>query len=329
MSVQVIDDIHLFFENNKDIPVFLYGAGRFGAIIGEFMNAVNITYEAYIDCKYGGAGYKLNNHRIDKIEVLELFNEVKIFITPEKYNDILLDIFKYDSTNDVKIICLISLHKNWTGIGYYINYTLGYFRNLLIKSEPLTIVGNDCIAGIMYKTLGIADGYLTPTINTLIYPEDYLKIVQNPEHYLRYEMEAHSIEINHRISGVSERVPVGRIDDVYVRFTHLKEVGEKDLTKCVSRWNYMKQNINWDRIVFIFRSGDGKIPRNFYEQIKKSKYSYRVIHRSLNSGIDNYNTDDHHTLYNSLPFESNIPIETYGFDYVGWYKQIIDEIEEL
>lgn len=110
------------------------------------------------------------------------------------------------------------------------------FRNIIDRcrlcNEDFTILSNNCMAGKIYHDLGLK--FLTPTINTYIKPDHFIKFLADIKYYL-----------NQTITPVvgNYEYPVGRILDVFLYFKHYTSFEE-----AVDKWNERKARINWENI---------------------------------------------------------------------------------
>lgn len=134
-----------------------------------------------------------------------------------------------------------------------LNPYLGQLRQKLDKIDPtVTIFSNNCWAGHVYRYYDLP--YNTPTIGLYFFPDDYLKFIKCPKHYL-YECELfmtdysqskyHDILINK--GGENIMCPIGHLDDIEIVFLHYRTAEE-----AISKWNRRKDRINWNNIVVKF-----------------------------------------------------------------------------
>ena len=84
-----------------------------------------------------------------------------------------------------------------------------------LKNKDFTILSQNCIGSIMYHDLG--QQFLSPTINMLFTPRDFLKFMKNPESYLNAELT-----FNDTVSIP----PLGKIEDIEISFVHYKTADE-------------------------------------------------------------------------------------------------------
>ena len=94
------------------------------------------------------------------------------------------------------------------------------------KNKNFSLLVGNCLGGYVYHQLGLK--FNSPTINLMIYDDDFLKIVSNPSYYL-------SQELTPFVDSDCPNVPSGKLDDVIVHFTHYKTVEEG-----VNSWNKRK-----------------------------------------------------------------------------------------
>ena len=102
-----------------------------------------------------------------------------------------------------------------------------------LKNHSFSILTNYCIGGVIYHDLGMK--FLSPTINMYIYPDDFIKMVNNIQHYLRAELVE---DINNQ-----NRFPVGILDDIKIYFVHYSSFSES-----IDAWERRKQRINFDNL---------------------------------------------------------------------------------
>lgn len=88
-------------------------------------------------------------------------------------------------------------------------------RERLINKTP-TLIGDNCNVGVMYHDLGLK--FTSPTINLYIYPDDYIKFLQNLRYYTNHEI----VEVFE--DGVT--FPIGMIDDIKIYFMHYQSFDE-------------------------------------------------------------------------------------------------------
>lgn len=126
----------------------------------------------------------------------------------------------------------------------------------------ITIFSQNCIGGVFYHDLN--SKFLSPTINTFMLPKDFLKFVNNYEHYLSI---APTMEM--------KDYPVGTIDDIKVYFMHYTSC--KD---ALQKWETRKTRINKNKIFVVCCDRDG-FSDNDYANFKNLKYP-KILYTNRN-----------------------------------------------
>lgn len=249
--IQTTNNTENFMKDGND-AILIYGAGNCGKWIGRFMQKCGIDFEAYIDraaerdCSLYGK--KVIHPR--RLALLAGKSRIKVIVANAKPWDTIAELHYY--ADNCNILCLIPVYGNGGGSGtVYINKMLGYFRRQLITTEIPTVIANSCVAAVIYSALG--SPRLSPTINLNIEPEDFVKICKNPREYL-----SEDIKFDHWTISHGREVPIGKIKDVEIIFSHASNADE-----AVNAWNRRRQRINWDNLVFIMED-------NNYDRILKA-----------------------------------------------------------
>ncbi len=110
-----------------------------------------------------------------------------------------------------------------------------------LSNRDFTILASDCNGTFIYHDMGLP--FLSPTINLTIGMQDFVKMLENPQWYMRQEFE--------EFKGESV-CPVGILGDIRVNFIHYEsfEAG-------VLKWNERKKRINWDNLFIVGSEKDG------------------------------------------------------------------------
>lgn len=242
--IQTIGDTEKFIKDGND-AIYIYGAGNCGKWTARLMQKCGIEFEAFID-KAAVRGCSLYGKKVihpSSLVSLAGKSRVKIIIANAKPWDSIANLHYYaDSCN---ILCLIPIYNNVDGHQtVFVNKMLGYFRRQLITTKMPTIIANSCAAAVLYSALG--SEISSPTINLNIEPEDFIKICKNPREYL-----SEDIRFDHWSVSNGGVVPIGKIKDVEVIFSHASDAEE-----AVNDWNRRRQRINWDNLVYIMEDSN-------------------------------------------------------------------------
>ncbi len=235
--IQTINDTEKFIKEGND-PIYIYGAGNCGKWTGRFLQKCGIDFVAFID-KAAVRDCSLYGKKVIHPRDLALLagkSRVKVIVA--KPVDTISYLHYY--ADNCNIVCLIPVYENVEGQqAVMVNKMLGFFRRLLITAEIPTIIANSCAAAVIYSAIG--SQILSPTINLNIEPEDFVKICKHPKEYLLED-----IKIDHWSISNGRAVPIGKIKDVEIIFSHASDADE-----AVNEWNRRRQRIKWDNLVYI------------------------------------------------------------------------------
>lgn len=242
--IQTISDTEKFMKDGND-AIYIYGAGNCGKWTARFMQKCGIDFEAFLD-KAAVRDCSLYGKRVVHPRDLALLagkSRIKVIVANAKPWDTIA--YLHYCADDCNILCLIPVYENVEGQQtVMINKMLGYFRRQLITAEIPTIIANSCAAAVIYSALGLQ--IASPTINLNIEPEDFVKICKNPREYLLED-----IKIDHWSISNGRAVPIGKIKDVEIIFSHASDANE-----AVNAWNRRRQRINWNNLIYIMEDSN-------------------------------------------------------------------------
>lgn len=137
---------------------------------------------------------------------------------------------------------------------------LRYFKNnrqSKLKNTHFTIISNNCYAGWVYRYFNLP--YYTPTVGLFIMPDDYIKLLNNLNFYLKKcKLEFIKPEDSKYFDYLSTNVdrfktyPIGKLGDIELHFLHYKSEIE-----AYEKWNRRLKRINWDNIIIKFDDQNG------------------------------------------------------------------------
>ena len=245
-------------------------------------------------------------------KLVEFSNEkIRVIIASKEYKEIFFNLMQMDRKYNFQMNCFIPTWILPISNGepvYHINRFLGYFRRKLFKGTMPTIISNDCVAGFLYDYLDMNESITSPTINTYIVEEDFLKLCKNPQYYLNLK-----IKPGKRVKLLNgEEIIEGELDDIKIKFTHSQKF-EPDIL--MDRWNYMTTLIQWDKLFFVVREHYYSFPYEFEEEFLKIKYPHLLIKtKALSMLYLNKNV----VFHPQFLAKSHIEIIEDYFDIVGW-----------
>lgn len=129
-----------------------------------------------------------------------------------------------------------------------------------LRNKDFTILASDCNGTFMYHDMGLP--FLSPTINLTIEMNDFVKMLENLEWYMKQDV----VELQGDYA-----YPTGSLGDIRINFLHYKSFEEGAL-----KWKERKERINWDNLFIVGSEKDGCT----YETIKRFEqlpYENKVI----------------------------------------------------
>lgn len=147
--------------------------------------------------------------------------------------------------------CLLKIYKKTVGV---INYRR-------IKNKDVTIISNNCWAGIFYRNNNLE--YLSPTLGLFFMADEYIKFIYNIRYYIEQDIEFIELEqskYKDYLRKLNYNSPIGKIDDLEIMFLHYKSEEEAK-----EKWNRRKKRINWNKIIYKFSDQN----MCTYEHLKK------------------------------------------------------------
>lgn len=148
-------------------------------------------------------------------------------------------------------------------------------RLVRLKKKKFTIISNNCWGGYIYRCFNLQ--YQSPTVGLFIMPDDYIRFINNLEHYIndcklkfiKPEESKHYKELKgHEHFG---EYPIGILDDVEICFMHYKT--EKE---ALEKWTRRARRINWDNLIIKFCDQNGCTAKHIEQFNNNSKYKKMI-----------------------------------------------------
>lgn len=133
-----------------------------------------------------------------------------------------------------------------------------------IKSKEFTLITQNCIGGVIYSNLGME--FTSPTINQFIEDENFVKLVENLEHYMKIKPKKVTDCFIDPIDP-NIKYPIIKIDDIKINCLHYK-----DCKQAIDDWERRKKRIHWDNILVIANSWNLHENKKLIERIGRIKY---------------------------------------------------------
>ena len=122
-------------------------------------------------------------------------------------------------------------------------------RNKMLKNKNVTIISNNCFAGITYEYLDLP--YTSPTIGLYFFADDYLKFIKNLKKYINAELRElkpqDSKYYSELIEKHQENKVLGKLLDIEIVFLHYNSFEEAK-----SKWEKRCKRINYNNIIYKF-----------------------------------------------------------------------------
>jgi len=115
-------------------------------------------------------------------------------------------------------------------------------RYLQLKQNPPTILVGFCWGGATCNSLGLP--FCSPWINIWVPPEDFIKFLKRPQHYMEQPILLEKYEWG---PAYQADYPVCTCDDIHLFCWH-----DKDYETVKANWERRKQRIKWDNLLVLF-----------------------------------------------------------------------------
>lgn len=153
-----------------------------------------------------------------------------------------------------------------------------------LKNKNFSIICNDCLASMaIYKKFEIE--YLTPTVGTLFFPEDFISFLESIENKIAEKLtfkNESKYEIVNKIRNENP-YPVGVLEgDIEIHFFHYKSKLD-----ALQKWNRRTKRINLNNLFVIFsdRFGINEDQLNRYSALPYRKIFFSHIKRQYDFSI--------------------------------------------
>ena len=181
-----------------------------------------------------------------------------------------------------------------------------------LKNINPTIFSSNCNGEFIYHDMKLK--FLSPTINLSFNMNDYVKMLENLEWYMKQPIT--------KYDDPRFEYPTGMLGDIEIRFNHYDTFEE-----AVKKWEERKQRINWDNLFILGIDGD----ECTYESIQRFDslpYKNKVIfthkpYPEIKSSYYIKGFEDKESVGVLLYFKKKFWIRRYldDFDYVSFLNK--------
>lgn len=147
-------------------------------------------------------------------------------------------------------------------------------KYIQLKKSRISIISRTCLGGMLSRTIGLE--YLSPFKNMRIGEEDYIKLLNNFEEYMKYDL----VYSGEQLFNADEQIyyPVMNLNDIRIEFTHTKRA-----SKAILEWNERKERINRSSLFVINLTEREDIARQF----SKIPFEHKACFTNFRSDIPN------------------------------------------
>lgn len=133
-----------------------------------------------------------------------------------------------------------------------------------IKNNDITLISQNCLGGVIYHDFGMPLN--SPTINMFIEDENFVKLVENIEHYLSITPQP---VCDRYIDPIDPSIiyPKIRIDDIELCCLHYN-----DCNDAIDAWERRKARVNLNNIVVIANSWNLHDNLDLIKRVCSTKY---------------------------------------------------------
>lgn len=149
-------------------------------------------------------------------------------------------------------------------------------RKSKLKNTNFTIISNNCYAGWVYRYFNLP--YYTPTVGLFIMPNDYIKLLNNLDYYLKKcQLEFIDPDASKYANYLSIHVdrfksyPIGKLGDIEIHFLHYSSKEE-----AYEKWTRRAKRINWNNIIIKFDDQNGCTLKHLENFANIKKYQKKI-----------------------------------------------------
>lgn len=123
--------------------------------------------------------------------------------------------------------------------------------------KNLSVISNNCIAGVLYRDNNMS--FLSLTINLLLEMDGYVKFYNNLENYVEFALKEVYYDLGYLLISLENKISDGEV--VLIHFMYYKTFNE---TK--KAWKRRIKRINYDNLLIIPKL---VIKNNYYLRVKR------------------------------------------------------------
>lgn len=206
--------------------VYIYGAGHYYNRLSSYLRRESDQLEVLgVVTSQPMFFEKIDGYKVIRPEEMNMSQADYVIIAVKEWKEVAAKLYEL-GVKEEEIIRSSVFELPWFDLEEY----------LKLRKSNITILANNCMAGVVYKELGLKA--LSPTINLTIRGDCCLEFFQNSEYYLNKEA------VVYRMEEAPVFVPKAIIDEkIVINFVH-----SDNAETGVKKWNERRQRANFDNI---------------------------------------------------------------------------------
>lgn len=187
-------------------------------------------------------------------------------------------------------------------------------------NRDFTLFSNDCWGAEVYKYFELP--YNTPFVGLMMMAPCYLKLLQQPQHYLsqplQFVQESRYDTVKALLTDGAETFPIATLaGDVEIQFLHYHSEEE-----AVAKWTRRVGRINWNNVVVKLDGGKDYATPELLQSFEQLPYRKLLLLEAAKSVAPSAVVVPGYTTNGMLQFRRSLPV----FDLAGWLNTGIPDI---
>lgn len=123
-----------------------------------------------------------------------------------------------------------------------LRYQINHNNRRLLRKSEVSLISSNCNGACILHDLGLK--FNSPFVNLWMKPKDYIKLLQNLQHYMGCELSF--------VQEPDISYPVGMLDDVNIYFQHYESREEAR-----QKWENRTRRMDFEKLYVLFSDRDG------------------------------------------------------------------------
>lgn len=203
---------------------------------------------------------------------------------------------------------------NPTRVNRKLRKFVNHFNRLRLKNKDFSLISSDCNGPFILHDLGMK--FNSPTVNLYFMLDDYIKFLQNLDHYLSQKL-IFSDELE-----AEKGFPVAFLDDIKIFFMHYNSREEAE-----SKWMERAARVNKENL-FVMMTFKDSTREDILKEFEALPYSHKVVFTKNKYKEYPSTCRLKHCIKNGelgFAYEFTGPLSPFKyfdqFNYVGWFNK--------